>query len=74
MQYSTLAYVGLALGKEVHSYFDLDDLRRLMPDQHGRAAEKIARVCREVVAERVPELAAEVLAGAPRAATSPVNA
>lgn len=44
-QYSTLAYVGLALGKPVHSYFDLKELRRLLPDQHGQAARNIARVC-----------------------------
>ena len=48
-QYSTLAYVGLALGKEVYSYFDLDELKRLLPDQHGLAARNIARVCRIVL-------------------------
>lgn len=50
-QYSTLAYVGLALGKEVHSYFDLAELRRLLPVQNGRAAANIAEVCREVLAQ-----------------------
>ena len=48
-QYSSTVFVGLALGKEVHSYFDIDTLRRLMPIQNGRAAERIAAVCREVV-------------------------
>lgn len=49
-QYSSTAFVGLALGKEVHSYFDSDELRKLMPIQNGAAAKNIARVCREVVA------------------------
>ena len=45
-QYSTVIYVGLALGKECHSYFDLAELRRLMPVQNGgRSAANIARVC-----------------------------
>jgi hypothetical protein len=46
-QYSSTVFVGLALGKEVHSYFDLATLRRLVPIQNGRAAELIAAVCRE---------------------------
>ena len=49
-EYSTTAYVGLALGKEVHSHFDVGELERLMPLQHGRAAEEIAAVCRDVLA------------------------
>jgi hypothetical protein len=48
-EYSSLAYVGLALGKEVHSWFDLDHLRRLLPEQHGEAARRIARVACELV-------------------------
>src|SRR5690606_5760422 len=32
-QYSTVVYTGMALGKEVHSYFDEDLLHRLMPLQ-----------------------------------------
>jgi hypothetical protein len=50
-QYSTLAFVGLALGKEVHSHFNIDDLRRLLPLQGGLGASNIARVCREVLGE-----------------------
>jgi hypothetical protein len=54
-QYSTLAFVGLALGKEVHSYFDLDELRRLLPLQGGGAARNIAEVCRGLLLDqRVP--------------------
>jgi hypothetical protein len=48
-QYSSTAFVGLALGKEVHSYYDVDELRRLAPVQHGRAAQNIAAVCRELL-------------------------
>lgn len=51
-QYSTLAHVGLALGKEVHSYFDMDELRRLTPIQNGgTSAHQIADVCREVIGD-----------------------
>jgi hypothetical protein len=49
-QYSSTVFVGLALGKECHSYFDLAELRRLLPLQHARAAQEIALVCREVLA------------------------
>ncbi len=45
-RYSSTAFVGLALGKETHSDFDIDDLRRLMPVQNGSAASNIAAVCR----------------------------
>ncbi len=53
-QYSSTAFVGLALGKEVHSYYGLDELRRLLPLQHGAAAARIAAVCREVLAAPSP--------------------
>jgi hypothetical protein len=48
-QYSSLAFVGLALGKPVHSYHDPDELRLLLPRQGGHAARDIADVCREVL-------------------------
>ena len=49
-QYSTVVYVGLALGKEVHSYFDLEMLKRLMPMQNGGASGgNIAQVCRHIL-------------------------
>jgi hypothetical protein len=54
-QYSTLAFVGLALGKEVHSYFPLDELKRLLPEQNARGAENIAAVCRRLLAEASAE-------------------
>jgi hypothetical protein len=51
-QYSSVAYIGLALGKEVHSYFDMDELRRLTPVQNnGTSAANIAQVCRELLEE-----------------------
>jgi hypothetical protein len=46
-QYSTVVYVGMALGKKVHSYFDLEELKRLTPVQNGgQSAVNIANVCR----------------------------
>jgi hypothetical protein len=46
-QYSSVAFVGLALGKEVHSYLPLEELRRLLPIQNGgRSAHAIANVAR----------------------------
>jgi hypothetical protein len=49
-QYSTVVYVGIALGKKVHSFFDLDDLRKKAPVQNGgRSAEHIAEIARRYV-------------------------
>ncbi len=54
-QWSSTAFVALALGKEVHSNFAIDELRRLAPLQNGgRAARNIARVCRDLVGDRGP--------------------
>jgi hypothetical protein len=53
-QYSSLAFVGMALGKEVHSYFEKGELERLLPVQNGRAAENIAEVCREMLESPAP--------------------
>ena len=53
VQYSTLAYVGLALGKEVHARYPVDELRRLLPRQNGGTSGKaIAEVCRQVYASK----------------------
>lgn len=42
-EYSSCVYVGIALGKEVHSFFDADELLKLAPIQNnGTSAEKIA--------------------------------
>lgn len=49
-QYSTVVYVGLALGKEVHSYFDVEMLKRLTPMQNGgRSGQNIAQLCRHIL-------------------------
>jgi hypothetical protein len=55
-QWSSTVFVGMALGKEVHSNFALDELRRLAPIQNGgMAASNIAAVCRELLgAGRTP--------------------
>lgn len=71
--FSTLVYVGIALGKEVHSNFDLDQLHRLAPIQNGgSSARSIAQVCRlhlygipvptDVGNERINHLASKVVA------------
>jgi hypothetical protein len=51
-QYSSTAFVGLALGKEVHSLHGLDTLRRLLPEQNRSAAKNIAEVCIELLESR----------------------
>jgi hypothetical protein len=48
-QYSSTAFVGVALGREVHSYFDRRELRRLCPVQNRLAAQNIASVCEALV-------------------------
>ena len=50
-EWSTLAYVGLALGKPTHSYRDLARHREMLPLQHGRGAQEIAQVCRTVLGQ-----------------------
>jgi hypothetical protein len=46
---SSTALVGLALGKETYSDFDMDELRRLTPVQNASAAFNIANVCRRLL-------------------------
>lgn len=49
-QYSSVAFIGLALGKEVHSYFPREELQRLLPIQNGgRSAQAIAGVARNLL-------------------------
>lgn len=46
-QYSTLVYVGIILGKKVHSWFDLNELYQKVPIQTGgTSARQIAEICR----------------------------
>jgi len=47
--YSSLAFVGLALGKEVHSVFGDEELARLLPLQNKCAAHNIADVGRQLL-------------------------
>jgi hypothetical protein len=58
-EWSSVAFVGLALGKEVHSSHPMSELRRLMPVQNGNAPERIARVCDEMLGR----IARRVIAG-----------
>lgn len=56
-EHSSVIFIGLALGKEVHANLDLEELRRLVPIQNGgRSAQAIAQVCRQVLTapERTP--------------------
>ena len=49
-QYSTVVYTGIALGKKVHSWFNIDDLMQLAPIQNGGvSANKIAQICRAYI-------------------------
>ena len=48
-RYSSTAFVALALGKETHSDYPMDELRRLVPVQNRSAALNIANVCRRVL-------------------------
>jgi hypothetical protein len=50
---SSVVFIGLALGKEVHSDFPIAELRTLLPDQHGKAAVHIAQVCRQLAQGRM---------------------
>jgi hypothetical protein len=67
-QYSSVAFIGLALGKEVHSYFDVEELKRLLPIQNGGSSNRhIAAVCRRVL-EAAPAAALQDLVLLPAAA------
>ncbi|MBF0257496.1 MAG: hypothetical protein HQK62_01450 [Desulfamplus sp.] len=48
-RFSSTALVGLALGKETHSDFNMEEMRRLTPVQNGSAALNIASVCRRLL-------------------------
>ena len=49
-QTSSVTFVGLALGKEVYSDLNLDELRRLMPMQNGgSSAVHIAEQCQKLL-------------------------
>jgi hypothetical protein len=49
-QYSTVVYTGIALGKKVHSWFNTEELYKLMPVQNqGTSAQNIAGICRAYI-------------------------
>ncbi len=49
-QYSSVVYVGLALGKKCYSYFDIEELQRMTPIQNGgTSAIQIAAQCRSLL-------------------------
>ena len=49
-QYSTVVYIGIALGKPVHSYFNIEVLKKQLPIQNeGASAQNIAAIAREYV-------------------------
>jgi hypothetical protein len=55
-QYSSVVYIGLALGKEVYSYFDLEMLKQLVPIQNGGSSGKnIAQVCHNILKTKQAE-------------------
>lgn len=52
-QYSTVVYIGLALGKKCYSYFNMDELKRLVPVQNGgNSAKKIAMLAVEILEDK----------------------
>jgi hypothetical protein len=51
-RYSSVVYIGLALGKEVFSEFDLDQLMRLVPNQNnGTSSVAIAEIGMKLMAD-----------------------
>jgi hypothetical protein len=51
-RFSSTAFIGVALGKDTYSDFDMDKLQRMMPLQNDSAALNIANVCRRVLEEK----------------------
>lgn len=50
--YSSVVYVGLALGKKVYSEFELESLKKLLPVQNnGQSSFYIANICRLLIEE-----------------------
>ncbi|MCX8061275.1 MAG: hypothetical protein N3D16_01705 [Anaerolineales bacterium] len=49
-QYSTVTFVGLLLEKEVYSYLNVEELKRLLPIQNGgKSAQRIAAICQDLL-------------------------
>jgi hypothetical protein len=52
-RYSTVVYIGLALGKTVYSYFDINQLKELLPIQNnGTSAHNIAQAGLKLLNEK----------------------
>jgi hypothetical protein len=52
-RFSSVVYIGLALGKKVYSDFDIVELQKLVPLQNdGSSASNIAAIARKVIEER----------------------
>lgn len=59
-EWSTLVFVGLALGKECYSHHDMKLVERLMPIQNGgSSARNIADVCRQIIESPAPAVSRE---------------
>ncbi|MGE5798404.1 MAG: hypothetical protein ACM34N_16580 [Ignavibacteria bacterium] len=53
-RFSSVVYVGLALGKEVYSEFNLEELKRLVPIQNaGTSALNISKIARRLLSEKM---------------------
>jgi hypothetical protein len=52
-QYSTVSYIGLALGREVHSFFDVDELHELTPIQNGGTSARLMIAARMLIVRTV---------------------
>jgi hypothetical protein len=56
-QQSTCTFVAIALGKEVYTNLDINELKRLMPIQNGgSSAQKIAEISRRLLHIPLPVL------------------
>ena len=52
-KYSSVVYVGLALGKEVYSDFDVNKLKDMVPIQNeGQSSQRIAEIGKTILAEK----------------------
>lgn len=68
-EYSSVVFIGIALGKEVHSFFDLEQIRNLTPIQNGgSSAQRIAELTRQLIHLPQAELAAVRAGYKPRVA------
>lgn len=52
-QYSTVVYTGISLGKKVHSWFDVEQLKKMAPLQNnGNSAKHIAALCSGLIEQK----------------------